>query len=92
MTLSSRPLVFCPRHRRPDVACHAAGEPGGTHVAHSLRTAVHAPQRYADAPGLEVFPGNVLKDLFVQAQLGDQSFELAVLLLQFFQPLRLVHL
>jgi hypothetical protein len=28
----------------------------------------------------------------VQAQLGNQSLELAVLLLQLFQPLRLVHL
>ena len=75
-------------------ACHAAGEPGGTHVAHSLRTAVHVPQRYVDAPGLEVSPRNVLKNLLVQAQFGHQPLELRVLplLLQLFQPLRLVHL
>jgi hypothetical protein len=55
-----------------------------SHDVHSLRTAVHVPQRYADVPGLEVSLGNVLKDLFVQAQLGNQPLELTVLLLKLF--------
>jgi hypothetical protein len=38
---------------------------------------------------LEFPPGNVPKNLLVQAQLDDQALELAVLLLQLFQPLRL---
>ena len=49
----------------------------------------HDPQQYAAAPGLEVSPGNVLKDLFVQTQFGNQPLQLAVLLLQFLQPLGL---
>jgi hypothetical protein len=35
------------------------------------------------APGLEVSPRDVLKDLLVQAELGDQPLQLAVLLFQF---------
>jgi hypothetical protein len=73
-----------------NVACHVAGEPGGTHDAHSLRTAVHAPERYADAPGLEVSPGDVLKDLLVLAQPRYPALAPAVLLLQLFEPLRLI--
>ena len=53
---------------------------------------MHAPQWYADPPGLEVSPGDVLRDLLVEAQLGNQALQLAVLLIQLFQSLGLVHL
>src|SRR5579863_3302243 len=54
------------------VACHVAGKPDGTHDAHSLRTAVHVPHAVRPRSGLRICPGDVLKDLFVQAQFGDQ--------------------
>ncbi len=74
------------------VACRAVGEPVGTHDAHLPLVAWHVLQRYGAAPGLEVSPGDVLKDLLVQAEFSHQALQLPVLLLQFLQPLRLVHL
>jgi len=65
----------------------------GTPAAHSLRTAHGDALRRTDvAPGLEVSLRNILEDLLVQRQLRHQPFQLAVLLLQLFQSLRLVHL
>ena len=65
----------------------------GTPAAHSLRTAHgHALRRTDVAPGLEVSLRNILEDLLVQRQLRHQPFQLAVLLLQLFQSLGLVHL
>src|SRR5208337_2506328 len=52
----------------------------------------HAPRRTDVAPGLEVSLRNILQDLFVQRQLRDQPFQLAVFFLQFLQSLGLVHL
>src|SRR5208337_4048789 len=67
--------------------------PLGTPAAHSLRTPHgHAPRRTDVAPGLEVSLRNILQDLFVQRQLRDQPFQLAVFFLQFLQSLGLVHL
>src|SRR5271156_456113 len=60
------------------------------HSLHILRG--HAPRRTDVAPGLEVSLRNILQDLLVQRQLRHQSLQLAVLFLQFLQPLRLVHL
>ena len=42
--------------------------------------------------GLHTSLDNILKDLFVQVGLGDQSFKLAVFLLKLFQPIRLIYL
>src|ERR1022692_3898132 len=71
----------------------AIAAPLGMPDAHSLRTPRgHALRRTDVAPGLEVSLRNILQDLLVQRQLRDQPFQLAVLLLQFFQSLRLVHL
>ena len=68
------------------------GQPVGTHDAHLPLLAWHVSQRYGAAPGLEVSPGDVLKDLLVQAEFSYQPLQLAVFLLQFLQPFRLVHL
>uniref|UniRef100_E6QKJ2 Uncharacterized protein n=1 Tax=mine drainage metagenome TaxID=410659 RepID=E6QKJ2_9ZZZZ len=73
-------------------ACRVVDEPVGTHDAHLPLVALHVPQRYVAAPGLEVSPGDVLKNLLVQAEFGHQTLQLPVLLLQFLQSLRLVHL
>jgi len=65
----------------------------GTPAAHSLRTAHGRALRRTDVdPGLEVSLRNILEYLLVQRQLRHQPFQLAVLLLQLFQSLRLVHL
>lgn len=74
------------------VVCRVVGEPVGTHDAHLPLVAWHVPQRYGAAPGLEVSPGDVLKDLFIQAEFSHQALQLPVFLLQFLQPFSLVHL
>jgi hypothetical protein len=51
-----------------------------------------APPRTDVAQGLQVSLRDILQNLFVQRQLRHQPFQLAVLFLQFFHPLRLVHL
>jgi hypothetical protein len=73
-------------------ACREAGEPVGTYDAHSAHAVWHAPRRYSAVRGLKVSRGDVLKNLLVRTQLGNQALELRVLLLQFLQPLGLVHL
>src|SRR5580658_1665120 len=72
--------------------CRAADELVDTRDAHSFRIAWHVPQQLVDAPGLEVSPGDVPKDLLVQTELGHQPLQLAVLLLQLLQPLGLIRL
>ena len=74
------------------VACRVVDEPVGKHVAHSPLVAGHVPQPYGAAPGLEVSPRKVLKNLLVQAELGYQPLQLHIFLLQFLQPLGLIHL
>ena len=73
-------------------ACRVVGEPVGTHDARSTFVALRVRQRLGTAPGLEVSPGNVLEDLLIQAEFAHQPLQLAVFLLQFLQPLGLVHL
>ena len=53
---------------------------------------MHGLLRSVVAQGLEVSRGEVLQHKVIQAQVRYQALQLGVLLLQFLQPLRLVHL
>src|SRR5271169_441249 len=86
-------------HLRPhavsagSVACRVVDSPVGTLDARSCHALpAHGSPHNAAVPGLEVSRGDVLQHQLVQAQLSYQTLQLRVLLLQLFQPSRLVDL
>ena len=82
-------LTLC----RP-VALRASGLPdqkARTPLTHSIARKHGRPHR-AVVQGLEVSRGDIFQYQLVQTQLSYKTFQLRVLLLQFFQPLRLVYL